>query len=286
VNGRDHGQCLAEETLIEYLEGSLDPAIKAASEVHLIGCDECRVRLGFFMKILKEEVSPEEAGAVRAIDEQWHRAQRELPRRKWMLSTRLTGLLAVAAVLLAAVIAGRFLLNRPAEPKSASEVVQLLLAEHRPFESRLANEPHLPIVQTRGGDEPGIAYGVLAGEMTRLAADSHQMGRFYLLQKDFNRSIPYLEIAEREVGAGAAVHNDLGVAYLESGSHIDKAGEEFRHALTLDPAFAPAVFNLALFCERTNSAGQAAVQWKRYLQLDSKSQWATEARERLEGLSR
>jgi len=278
---------LAEETLIDYLEGNLDLAIKAASEVHLIACDECRESLGFFMKILREEVSPEEANAVQTINQQWHRAKHGLPRRTGMFSSRLIRFVAIAAVLLVAFIAVRILLERQSQPRSASEVVQLLLAQHRPFESRLANEPHLPIVQTRGGDDAGIAYGLVAGEMTRLSADSHQMGRFYLLQKDFGRSIPYLEIAEREVGAGAAVHNDLGVAYLEGdGSRLEKAGEEFRHALNLDPAFAPAVFNLALFYERTNSPEPAAVQWKRYLQMDPNSDWAGEARARLPGLSR
>jgi hypothetical protein len=34
-----HGQCLTDETLTDYLEGALDPAIKAASEVHLIACN-------------------------------------------------------------------------------------------------------------------------------------------------------------------------------------------------------------------------------------------------------
>jgi tetratricopeptide (TPR) repeat protein len=124
--------------------------------------------------------------------------------------------------------------------------------------------------------------------MTRLSANSHEMGRFYLLQKDFNRAIPYLEIAEREVGAGPAVHNDLGVAYLESGnvSQLEKAGPEFQHALRDDPSFATAGFNLALFYERTNAAALAEAQWKRYLEIDRNSDWAQEARERLLGLRR
>jgi tetratricopeptide (TPR) repeat protein len=113
------------------------------------------------------------------------------------------------------------------------------------------------------------------------------MGRFYLLQKDFGRAIPYLKIAAREVGAGPEVHNDLGVAYLEgNGARIENAAEEFRRALELDPAFAPAAFNLGLFYERINSPEQAAVQWQRYLQLDPNSGWAKEALSRLQGLSR
>jgi len=60
-------------------------------------------------------------------------------------------------------------------------------------------------------------------------------------------------------GAGAAVHNDLGVAYLESGNatQLRTAELEFQHALDLDRSFSAAVFNLAVFYERTNSVAQA-----------------------------
>jgi tetratricopeptide (TPR) repeat protein len=185
-------------------------------------------------------------------------------------------------------MSARFLIRRSAEPRSGGDVVQLLLAQNRPFESRMAGEPYRPIVRTRGTDDPGVSYSLLAGEMTRLSSNSHEMGRFYLLQKEFNRAIPYLEIAEREVGAGAAVHNDLGVAYLESENvqQAGKAGQEFQHALDSEPSFAPAAFNLAVFYERTNAPAQAAVHWKRYLEMDSKSDWAKEAQGRLQGLSR
>jgi anti-sigma factor RsiW len=287
VRDKDHGQCLAEETLTEYLEGSLDPVIKAASEVHLITCDDCRRRLGFFMQMLSEDVSAEEAAAVEVVTQQWNSSKHKMPRREGTRQGKLLGFAAIAAVLIVTAITVRLMTEPEGQPKSASEVVQLLLAQHRPFESRLAGEPHMPLVRTRGEEDPGVAYGLVAGEMTRLSADSHQMGRFYLLQKDFSHAIPYLEIAEREVGAGAAVHNDLGVAYLESsGSRPEKAREEFQHALDLDASFAPAVFNLALSYERTNSLKEAAVQWQRYLQLDSNSDWGKEARARLQGLSR
>src|SRR5215467_8087010 len=277
----DHGQCLTDDTLTEYLEGSLDLGIKAASEVHLIACDGCRGKLGFFMRMLNGEVDSIEAAAVQEVNQRWTKTKREIPRRTGTLSNWLLGLVAVAAVLILAVVSVRVLLDRQAQPKSASEVVQLLLAQHRPFESRMADEPHLPILRTRGADDPGVAYGLIAGELTKLSADSHQMGRFYLLQKDFAHAIPYLEIAGREVGAGPGVHNDLGVAYLESdASRFDKAAKEFHRALELDPLFAPAVFNLALFYERMNFPEEASLQWKRYLQLDRNSEWGKEANSR------
>ena len=284
-----HGQCLTEETLTEYLEGGMDPAIKAASEVHLIACDNCRSELGYFMRVLEEDIQAEETRNLQAINSEWDKHKDKMPRRTGTYPKWLFGLVAVAAVLIIGVISIRSVMYRQAEPQSASEIVQLLLTQHRPFESRMANEPHIPILQTRGvAEDPGVAYGLLAGEMTKRSADSHQMGRFYLLQKDFAHAIPYLDIAEREVGAGAEVHNDLGVALLESGdsTRLSSAGQEFRHALLLDPQFAPAVFNQALFYERMNQPEQAAVQWRRYLELDSKSEWAKEAQARLQGLSR
>ena len=165
--------------------------------------------------------------------------------------------------------------------------MSLLLTQNRPFESRITGQPHRPIVLTRGAAAPAVSYSLVAGELARLSANSHEMGRFYLLQKDFGRALQYLVIAEGEVGANAAVHNDLGVAYLESGdaSRLEKAREEFLHALNDDPSFADAAFNLGLFYERTNAPAQAQAQWKHYLELDSKTDWAREARERLQGLS-
>jgi hypothetical protein len=287
VQGNHHGECLAEETLTEYLEGTLDVALKAASEVHLIACDDCRNRLGFFMRLLDEEVGAEETRNLQAIAAEWDRkkSDRRISRGTGTFPVWFLGLIGIAAALLVGFLSVRFVTDRQAEPKSGSEVVQLLLAHQRPFESRMDNEPHLPIVRTRGADDPAVSYGLLAGEMTRLSADTHQMGRFYLLQKEFSKAIQYLDIAAREVGATAGVYNDLGVAYLESGDSM-KANLQFQHALGMDPSCSAAVFNLALFYERENEPAEAAAQWKRYLELDPKSDWANEAQERLQALSR
>jgi tetratricopeptide (TPR) repeat protein len=287
---RDHGQCLTDETLTEYLQGGLDPPIQAASEVHLVACADCRNQLAFFMRVLESDVSAEEAKTLETIVGKWnteHGTPAPSP-RTFTFRRSVVALGVAAAAIIVVVMAGWIVRLRSAEPKSANEVVELLLAQNRPFESRIAGEPHRPIVRTRGSEEPGVSYGLLAGEMGRLSATSSEMGRFYLLQKDFTRAISHLEAAEREGSAGPAVHNDLGVAYLEggSGTQLEKAKEEFQHAMQEDQSFAPASFNLALLYERKNQTGLAEAQWKRYLELDSKSDWATEARERLQGLSR
>ncbi len=289
MRDRDHGQCLTDETLTEYLEGTLEPAIKAASEVHLVSCDECRNELAFFMRVLQEEVSSDESKALENISEEWRsKTEGKTATRRGLRFQRLIAFAAAAGVFAMCLFSVRLIVERWSEPKSGTELVQLLLEQNRPFESRIAGEPHRPILRTRGYEEPNVSYNLLAGEMTKLSANSHEMGTFYLLQKEFDRAIPYLEIAAQEVGAGAAVHNDLGVGYLESGnlSQMPKAGPEFLKALEQDKLFAAAAFNLALFYEQTNATAQAEAQWKRYLELDSTSDWATEARGRLQGLSR
>src|SRR5215470_16216225 len=181
------------------------------------------------MRVLHPDVTPEEANALETIVIEWDKktANKRVPEGRRFPRFFVT-LTAIAAVLVVGLFSAWTIWQRSAEPKSAREVVLLLLMQTRPFESRMAEQPHRPIVRTRGSGDPGVSYPLLAGEMTRLSANSHEMGRFYLLQKEFVRAISYLEIAERETGAGAAVHNDLGVAYLERGdrSSLEKAGDE------------------------------------------------------------
>jgi tetratricopeptide (TPR) repeat protein len=291
VRGKDHGQCLTDETLAEYLEGNLDLAIRAVSEVHLVSCERCRDQLAFTMRVLQPEVTSEEASELEVIAAEWDKYKRvnELPRRKFKFFSRSwLAALGVVAVLMIGVVSIWFSKSHSGEPNSASEVVQLLLKQNRPFEARITGQPHRPILRTRGPDEAPVSFALLASEMTRLSASSYEMGRFYLLQKDFIHAIPYLQMAERESGVSAAVHNDLGVAYLESGSQdsSEKAEIEFEHALKLDSTFADAVFNLALLYERMSSPARAQTLWKQYLELDSKSDWAKEARDRLQALTR
>ena len=287
----DHGHCLIDETLTEYLEGSLNPAIKSASEVHLLGCADCRDRLAVFMRVLQPDVSHEEARTLELITKRWEseRESRQILERKPLAGRWSIRVAAVAAIFLLAVLSTIWIVRTfSTEPKTAGQVVQLLLKENRPFESRIAGAPHREFVPTRGPENPGgVSYDLLAGEMTRLSANSYEMGRFYLLQKNFARAIPYLEMAVLESGGNTAAHNDLGVAYLESGdaTQLQKAEQEFLQALQQNPKRADVVFNLALFYERTNANSQAQIQWRRFLELDTKSEWAAEGRSRLQGLS-
>src|SRR5262245_54367908 len=134
----NHGQCLTDEMLTEYLEGGLDPAIRAACESHLVACDKCRIRLAFLMRLLKPEIEPAEELALSAAQQAWGSRQgnrRDLSTRsrsrRWTIASG--GIAAAVALALGTT----YVVDRIGEPNSAEEVIQLLLAENRPFEARI-----------------------------------------------------------------------------------------------------------------------------------------------------
>ena len=138
----DHGQCLTDETLTEYLEGALDPVVKAASEVHLVACEHCRGQLAFFMKVLRDDVTEEESGELKVIAAEWDRRKSvdRPPQRRLTLPGMLAAVAAVAAVLIVVAVS-----TWDRGPQSGNQVVQLLLENNRPFEARMTGQPYHPL---------------------------------------------------------------------------------------------------------------------------------------------
>ena len=284
-----HGECLTDETLTDYLGLTLDPAMKAASEVHLIACDECRVRLAFFMRVLRDGFTTEEEQTLDAVAAAWNRRKgggapmRRTSAYRRALLWLMAGVIGVAV----AFFSMKVIDARRTAARAAEQVVGVLLANNRPFESQLARQPYRSFAQTRGPNESGIEYDSLAAAIVRKPGDSYEMGRFYLIQHDFARATPALEAAAR-TDKSPQIFNDLGVAYMEVGGeqNVRKAADAFRRALELDRDFMPAVFNLSLAYQRLGALPDAESQWRRYLQLDDTSGWASEIRSKLQSMSR
>jgi len=78
-------------------------------------------------------------------------------------------------------------------------------------------------------------------------------------------------------------HYALASAYF-FGSDYESALPELVAALALDPDFLRARFTYALALERVGESVRSREAWEAYLQLDSSSAWAKEAREHLEAL--
>ena len=250
MNGKsraNHGECLSDEYLTDYLEGVLDPVVRTAFESHLVACDECRGKLALFMRILREDVRPEEGVALQQLSELW--AARKLqpvpvPRR-WLPQYRHIAYAAagIAALIAIAVFVARVTFE--SKPSIARQAAEALVASVRPFEPRIVGQPYMSIQEvTRNPEDP--VPDALAAEMTENSADAYEVGRFFLLRKEYAKAIRHLKTAVADPkGVPADVHNDLGVAYLQSGpQNVVAAEAEFKDALQRNPTHAPALFKL------------------------------------------
>lgn len=95
-----------------------------------------------------------------------------------------------------------------------------------------------------------------------------QLGRLYLLNRDYPRAQIALEKAVENNPGEAPLLNDLGVSYLYQGK-TQKARDVFDAAMEVDPQYAPSLFNIALCYVNQNDAGNARDHLVRYLRLKS-----------------
>ncbi|MDT5156575.1 MAG: hypothetical protein QOH51_932 [Acidobacteriota bacterium] len=187
-------------------------------------------------------------------------------------------------------------------------VLQTAFRDRRPIEARISGFNYAPLMQQRGAPETGDyaqrdrAASLLLNAVSESgSAGSHQaLGKFYLADRQFDKALDQLQEAVRLDPRNAQAHSDLAAAFLEEGkSHRTRtpaaegeggggAIEEFakgldqvNRALELDPSITEALFNRALLYQQMALYPQAEEGWRRYLEKDSVSQWAEEARRNL-----
>lgn len=180
-------------------------------------------------------------------------------------------------------------------------------AGKRPFRSRVTAFPeHIDFIETRGpvADAPdGRAldrahrYLVDASMADAGANTRHALGLYYLAGRDFERAKNELQLAESADPNDAYVQNDLGAIFLEiagesvsgeeKGRVFELLNEGLKHidrARALNPDLIETRFNRALCLQALMDFEQAKTAWREYLQVDSHSGWAAEARRYLEKL--
>lgn len=202
------------------------------------------------------------------------------------------------ALLLVAVLAASVYLFRGGVRTGELAELRSLYGRERPTETRLSEFGYAPLSQLRGEPEAQdksrlrlIENNLIdAAEKTPNAQTRHALGVFYLTQRKYADAIKELESASKSDGSDARIHNDLGAAYFELAKEtakekkletLGRALEEFTRATELDAGSLEALFNKALAQQELGQPRQAAESWTLYLQKDSSSPWAEEARKNL-----
>ena len=182
--------------------------------------------------------------------------------------------------------------------------------QERPIEARVSELDYAPFGVTRN-NEPKPVNNFELDRAERFlsdaekdqagAASAHALGKLYLLQKEYDKSIEYLERAAKTDSTNPQIYADLGAAYLEKGrleldasksnqpsvetgkgiADLGRSLEYLKQSLELDPNLLEALFNRGLVHQEQGLYQEAENDWRAYLEKDSASQWAVDAREKL-----
>ena len=107
-----------------------------------------------------------------------------------------------------------------------------------------------------------------------------QAGNFYLVSGNFTGARHLFERAMKLQPNNAIAANGLGIIYYAK-NETNKAIEFFLLAKKSDPTFLEARYNLAFIYQKMEKYPQARREWREYLQMDSSSKWADNARDML-----
>lgn len=177
--------------------------------------------------------------------------------------------------------------------------------KERPLEARILGLNYAPTNNLRGSEKNKVDTTELdlarslalkgAKDNPKAAESLHSLGQVYLTEKNFDKAIEQLEKARNLAPQNAEILSDLGAGYFEKGKFLSdgkdskfefsaKALETMESALQLKPNLPEARFNKALILQELNATAEARKAWREYLELDSTSKWADEARQNLEAL--
>jgi CHAT domain-containing protein/Tfp pilus assembly protein PilF len=221
---------------------------------------------------------------------------------QWLTGLKPLTPYAVVAILIIAIACLWSYFRRPDSPIERSlEAMREAWNDSRPLEARVAgNFPYLPYKVTRG--QPGAAafnQKLLLAAKADLAREAatrptvrarQALGRLLLLESDFDKAQEELEAALNEAPENASLRVDLAALYYERGMLeqspllLGRAAEQCQAAIKLAPKLPEAWFNLALCQEQRLLLTESRKAWEKYLEVDSSSKWADEARARLQKL--
>jgi len=290
----------AEDELInDYVLGYLDEREAAGFAASLEGNPERLFKLRLAQGLRQKALAERAAEATKAIGSERAGAPEAGPSflttlKAFFRRPLYAGAFAALAV---AVLAGSVYLFRGGRADELAELRDIY-ARERPTETRVSGFGYAPHAQLRGDTEARDTrrlreienFLLNEGEKSPDARTHHRLGVLYLLQRKLPEAVRELEAAAKLDGRDARIHNDLGSAYFETAKvsprerryeALGRALEEFTRAAELDAGSLEALFNRSLTLQELGLRREAKESWTRYLQKDSSSQWAEEARKHL-----
>jgi tetratricopeptide (TPR) repeat protein len=162
----------------------------------------------------------------------------------------------------------------------------------RPEQGRLTSFPYAPLADRQRSKPLSQTRQLLKvviklqreAELNPTACTFHALGLSHLLDKQYDRADQYLRLA-RKLDDGESVDNDLAASRIGSGLRGQNPGAIAEGLEILlrrrRPPSAEWLFNEALGLEALGLRQQALTTWRRYLEIDSSSDWVTEAHQRI-----
>ena len=277
--------CVDSETMAAFLDGRLEPRERAAVEAHLADCEDC-YEVWMDAQAITETCVAAAAGTA------------ALPRRAWR---PVVWTVAAAAAVVLAVVWMRPVSDEARTQRAVHALVSAVgssrpalgrfsvgfawAAVVPPTRSSESVSVPLPVQQA------ALSIRVLASEI-KSAATTRAFGIAEITEGRIDAGIRALEESVAAEPANADFHADLSAALLERWSRhrvaedAAKALNQAQLAVNTSPDHVAGLFNLALAAEAVGDRVGAVRAWKSFLSKDATSEWAAEARRRLEELER
>lgn len=300
-------EMLADDLIDDYLSGSLSPDQQSRFERHFLN-PPIRQEKMQFARALRRYVKTETQVTIPARASE---ARRAVPTSQSRPRLILFVALKVATGATVVILAG-FALFRifvyESDLQRGQNLFKNLYKSERPLRSRMSTFEWAPFINARSGADERLDKDDLGKQSAGLLleralkkdpgpASEHSFGLFSLATKRFDEAVTHLSSAARDDSRNVGYHSDLGAALLEKGEferlsendseaskNFGSGLEELEIALRINPDFGPALFNRALCLEGLQRWREAEGAWLTYLAKDPSSQWATEARKRLDSV--
>ena len=291
------------ELITAYILKNLTEAKRERFERYFLNSEEKVKKLRFAEAVCEYYEHVERVEAPEGTGARWFD-----PLKRWLtepvsvlISRPIWHPLAAVSVIVPAALVWALFFYQSAVTKGLN-ALHAAYALERPVEARIAGFGYATYHTGQGGDviksyrhKRDEAFSLVIGQVSdkQSPAAYHALGNLYLTDRDFDEAIRCFEIALLNNAEDAKIQNDLAVALMEREKEKAKkpgqsTGEDFagaleylHRAIELDGSLLEAHFNLAL-CHQYQALWRTAEEsWKKYLEKDSQSPWAEEARNNL-----